>query len=204
MSPVSQTGIVNCLPAGSVYNIGIGYAFAYKARELAVFPDSLKLKFQMNQEQEMKNLRTMKKQGGFTLIELMIVIAILAILMAIAIPAYQDYTIRTKVSEGLSVAGAAKIALSETCQSLPPATVPTAANTGYNFTAGGTVKDYVASVALGGTCAAPTITVTTQNTGAATDPVLTFTGALVANSGQVTWACTATGETRHVPAACRP
>jgi len=43
----------------------------------------------------MNNLRTMRKQGGFTLIELMIVIAILAILLAIAIPAYQDYTVRS-------------------------------------------------------------------------------------------------------------
>jgi type IV pilus assembly protein PilA len=58
-----------------------------------------------------------KLQQGFTLIELMIVIAILGILMAIAIPAYQDYTVRAKVSEGLNVAGAAKLAVAETYQS---------------------------------------------------------------------------------------
>src|SRR5690606_25075548 len=57
-----------------------------------------------------------KVQQGFTLIELMIVIAILGILMAIAIPAYQDYTVRAKVSEGLNVAGAAKLAVAETFQ----------------------------------------------------------------------------------------
>ena len=57
-----------------------------------------------------------KLQQGFTLIELMIVIAILGILMAIAIPAYQDYTVRAKVSEGMNVAGAAKLAVAETYQ----------------------------------------------------------------------------------------
>jgi len=55
----------------------------------------------------------MKKQQGFTLIELMIVVAIIGILAAIALPAYQDYTKRAKVSEGLSLASSAKVAVSE-------------------------------------------------------------------------------------------
>jgi type IV pilus assembly protein PilA len=56
-------------------------------------------------------------QKGFTLIELMIVVAIIGILAAIAIPAYQDYTIRAQVTEGLNLAGAAKAAVSETFSS---------------------------------------------------------------------------------------
>ncbi len=152
----------------------------------------------------MNNIRTMRKQAGFTLIELMIVIAILAILMAIAIPAYQDYTIRAKASEGLSVAGSAKVAVAETCQSLQPTTTITTTNTGYNFAAGSTTDDYVASVALSQTCATPRIVVTTKNTGATTQPIMQFDGALVANSGQMTWDCSLNaGEAKHVPAACR-
>jgi len=55
-----------------------------------------------------------KRVRGFTLIELMIVVSIVGILAAIAIPAYQDYTVKAKVTEGLSLAGSAKILVEET------------------------------------------------------------------------------------------
>jgi type IV pilus assembly protein PilA len=62
--------------------------------------------------EELLTMKTMQK--GFTLIELMIVVAIIGILAAIAIPAYQDYTIRAQVSEGMNLAAAAKAAVAET------------------------------------------------------------------------------------------
>jgi type IV pilus assembly protein PilA len=86
-----------------------------------------------------------KVQQGFTLIELMIVVAIIGILAAIAIPAYQDYTIRAQVSEGMTLAAAAKSAVSESFSDdgEAPATRTIA---GMTATATDTSGNYVESV----------------------------------------------------------
>ncbi len=86
-----------------------------------------------------------KLQQGFTLIELMIVVAIIGILAAIAIPAYQDYTIRAQVSEGLNLAAAAKAAVAESFLNTGEAPV-NRATAGMSATATDTQGKYVTGV----------------------------------------------------------
>ena len=139
-----------------------------------------------------------KVQQGFTLIELMIVVAIIGILAAVALPAYQDYTIRARVSEGLAQASAAKTAVTEAAAGLGLANV-TQANSGFVFAAN--ASNNVASVAIanGGV-----ITVTTRATGAAVEPAFTLSPVQAAADSPIVWTCAQTaGLAKHVPATCR-
>jgi type IV pilus assembly protein PilA len=86
-------------------------------------------------------------QKGFTLIELMIVVAIIGILAAIAIPAYQDYTIRAQVTEGLNLAGAAKAAVAESFANTGAAPADRQA-AGMSAAPADTAGKYVTSVAV--------------------------------------------------------
>ena len=141
-----------------------------------------------------------KMQKGFTLIELMIVVAIIGILAAIAIPAYQDYTIRAKVTEGLNLADSAKTAVAESWQS-GGATGLKAAATSWNtsFVSSGATK-YVTNIQINTTSGAITVSynaVAIPQLGTAVNLVLTPYIATIAIpntlAGNIDWACTSAG-----------
>jgi type IV pilus assembly protein PilA len=166
-----------------------------------------------------------KMQQGFTLIELMIVVAIIGILAAIAIPAYQDYTIRAKVTEGLNLADSAKTAVAESFQSGAMTGLKAAASA-WNLAF--LPSKYVSNIAVATTTgvisvfysatAIPQVTATTNLL--TLTPNIASLAIVASSSGNIDWACasalnaTATAQkltvgtagtmpTKYVPSNCK-
>lgn len=162
-------------------------------------------------------------QAGFTLIELMIVVAIIGILAAVALPAYQDYTVRAKVTEGLSLADSAKTAVAENAANGAPF------NSGWTAPAAtknvnkveidqttGTIKITYQTAIDGGTYL--TLVPVDGAVADGTALVGTATDSTIPKKGSISWICTSKGSTtanaaaqaakgtiadKYVPAVCR-
>ena len=168
--------------------------------------------------------RSMQKvQQGFTLIELMIVVAIIGILAAVALPAYQDYTVRAKVTEGLSLAASAKTAISENAANgtpfasgwTSPAATKNVASVGIDDATGRITITYTAAIGTG----SPTLILNPVDGSVTSGVKLTgsVSATTVPTAGSITWICASTGSTntntaniakgsiadKYVPANCR-
>ena len=143
-----------------------------------------------------RTLRSVQK--GFTLIELMIVVAIIGILAAVALPAYQDYTARAQVTEAFNLAGGLKIQVADVYADQGALTniasgadgIPAAADVNGKYTTQVAVDDGVITATIGGDASALVSGKTLE-----LEPAT--------NDGSISWTCTFSGDAKYVPASCR-
>ena len=151
----------------------------------------------------------MKNQKGFTLIELMIVVAIIAILAAIAISQYQDYVIRSQVSEGSSLADGVKTAVGEFVNNYGryPNATGLAANISFGLAVPNSIRgSYVGSITTAGGLITANYSSTAPfkaNTALTSPTAQTLQFSPTTHAGSISWTCKSTMPDKWLPASCR-
>ena len=139
-----------------------------------------------------------RKQLGFTLIELMIVVAIIGMLAAIALPAYHEYVARSQVAEAFVLIDGQKTLVAEACHTSGDCV-------GSNPETPPTVGKYASLdvASADGVLTARMNAVATGTSGLVSNQSLTLTPVLASDGGAITWSCTSTIDPRYLPATCR-
>jgi prepilin-type N-terminal cleavage/methylation domain-containing protein len=140
----------------------------------------------------------MKKQNGFTLIELMIVVAIIGILAAVALPAYQDYTIRAQVTELMALTDGGKVAVTEYYQT--KGVFPTTNDlAGY----GGASGKYTTSVEIGADGVITATADAVNSNPKIQNETITLTPATGGTNDTIVWTCGGSIDSKYRPSSCK-
>ncbi len=144
------------------------------------------------------------RTAGVTLIEILLAIALLAVITALALPVYSNYSIRTKIGESLEIANDTKMKVVEACRADRPIDSLNAELGSRFFVRRAARQPYVREIRFSGSCESPVITITAGNTGQTPNPVLTWSAIVQDEPGQMTWLCKSENTSeRRLPKDCR-